>query len=259
MLLNYLGHAISSFNAWRFEYDPFFSYEGMENIQDTTGWTKGRIGAVYLAPPLTGLFFSVVALALFYLSDNKKTHLRTFLFWMSLNGFMLYYSYIITGILSAGSGTSQFYTGFVGYHAWLYWDTKTSMLALALQALVSLPFALLFARPILELNFSGAILPKSKGKLNIFLNAAGIPFLMGCVLVLLLTFPMDMAYQSVRMVSYLPVFLLCVTAMTFWKSKSFAYLKAGLSLPPQWVLLTTVAALVFLGRFVLSVKVERFF
>lgn len=253
ILVSYTGYCWSASNAWDVGYSPSFSYEGMENLVSTSGWTLKKVAWVYLAPPLWGLLIAFLGLIMFNLSDSRNTHLQTFLFWLSVNGFMLYFSYVITGILSGQNYSSKFFTGFAGVYGWLEWSKAKATAILCLQGLVSLPFVLFYSKPVLQLNFSRLLATRKNGKPMIFFHVVLLPFLLGCLLLISATFPMDMNYQLVRLMSYSFVFVTMALGMGLHKAKYITIVKGGIK-PLSTTLLSLLTLGLVLSRFVLGMK-----
>ncbi|MBL4586109.1 MAG: hypothetical protein JKX84_03500 [Flavobacteriales bacterium] len=256
ILVAYTAYAWSTSNAWDVGYHPSFSYNGMENLIDTTGWTVEKIAWVYLAPPLWGLMISVFSLIAYHLIDPIQTNLRTFLFWLSLNGFVLYFSYVLTGILSGQVYTSKFFTGFVGFYSWLKWSKGTIYGILVIQLFLSLLYSFLYSKPILQLNYSRLLASRKQGKLIIFLNVAFVPYLFGTLLIIMATFPMNLNYQSVRIIAFLLVLAACLLGIGFHRAKYISIVKGGLKPSGLLTLIFGVAALILLSRFLLSQSVK---
>jgi hypothetical protein len=257
MAVNYSSHAWSTAHAWDIGYRPLFSYDGMDVLKNTTGWSVHRVAWVYLAPPLWGLLVSLVSLASFNFVEGKSTHVRTILFWFAVNGFLLFFSYQITGILSGQDYGSKLFTGFVGYYSWLLWDEPKIYGVLTFQTVVSLAIPLLFSKGMLQLNHSRQLAAKSKSKVLIFLHVMVVPAFVGCVIVAISTFPMDFGYQSIRMMCLVPILLVALLGLVFYKAKHISISKGGLSSVSMAVVVVFILTL-FASRFVLSVSVEPF-
>lgn len=257
MAVNYTAHAWSAANAWDIGQRPLFSYDGMEVLKDTVGWNVHRIAWVYLAPPLWGLLVSLVSLAAFSYVEGTNTHVRTILFWFSVNGFLLFFSYQITGILSGQDYGSVLFTGFVSYYSWLFWSEPKIYGVLTFQTVVSLAYPVLFSKGILQLNYSRLLAAKNNSKIIIFLHIIVVPAVVGCVIVAISTFPMDFGYQFIRMCCLLPVLLAALLGMAFHKAKHISISKGGLGSVSIAVVVVFIL-LLFASRFVLSVPVEPF-
>jgi hypothetical protein len=257
ILLSYTGHAWSTANAWDYGHHPQFNYNGMEVLVGTRGWTPLRIAWVYVVPPLWGLFVSVFALMAFRLVEGTKTHLRTFLFWLSLNGYLLYLSFIVTGIMSGQDYGSKLFTGFVSYYSWVDFGRAEIFGLLTIQLVFSLSYALLLSRPVLQLNHSRLLAAKNNGKPVIFLNVVVVPYLIGIVLVALTTFPMDATYQVIRMFTFFPVLIVMFLGIGLHKAKYINITKGGLR-TVSTVGVIILFALVLLSRFGLRIMVNPF-
>lgn len=257
MAVNYSAHAWSTANAWDLGHRPLFSYDGMDVLKNTSGWSVYRIAWVYVTPPLWGLMISLVSLAAFNYIDGTSTHVRTILFWFAVNGFLLFFSYQITGILSGQDFTSKLFTGFVSYYSWLFWGKTKIYGVLTFQTIVSLAYPLLFSKGILQLNYSRLLAAKNNGKIIIFLHIVVVPVVVGCVIVAISTFPMDFGYQVVRMMCLLPVLLVSLLGMSLYKAKHISIAKGGLG-SVSIVAVALLMLALFASRFVLSVPVEPF-
>ena len=227
----------------------------MDNLVATTGWTLRKVAWVYLAPPIWGLIISILGLVGIYASDSRNTHLQTILFWISMNGFVLYLSYVVTGIMSGQNFSSKFFTGFAGVYGWLEWSDAKATAILCIQGLVSLGFALLLSKPILQLNFSRLLATRKMAKPMIFIHIVLFPFLIGCAFVILTTFPMDLHYQAVRLMCYPLVFLIALLGMNLYKAKHITIVKGGLK-PFSAMTLSILLGLLLLSRFGLELKVD---
>lgn len=252
ILLSYTGHAWSTSNAWDVGYRPMFSYDGMDNLLNTTGWTVAKIGWVYLAPALWGMLVSIFALAGFHATDPRQTHTRTLLFWLSLNGFLLFYSYIVTGIFSGEEYASKYFTGFIAFYSWLEWETGTMFGILSIQAMVFLGYALLYSKPILQLNHSRYLASRSNGKIIVFMRVMFLPFLLGSILVAMATFPMDLGYQAIRLGCYIPIMLVIFIGIGFYKAKHINIVKGGLKHRSLTTCLAAMLLTILISRLILS-------
>ncbi|MCF8277903.1 MAG: hypothetical protein K9J17_14310 [Flavobacteriales bacterium] len=257
ILVSYVSHAFSTANAWDVGYRPNFSYDGMDDLRGTTGWTPFRIGWVYLAPPIWGLAISIFALICFRFIDGRQAHLRTILFWLAVNGYLLYFSYIISGLLSGMDYGSPLFSGFVGFYSWLDWEKPKVIGVVIIQLIISIPFALLFSKGVLQLNYSRLLAAKNNGKPVIFLHVFIIPIAIGAVLIALSTFPMDLGLQVIRLLSFLPVVIVVFLGLGLHKAKHISIVKGGLrnvSIAGAIVLVS----LLLLSRFGLQVSVQPF-
>ncbi len=257
IFVHYLGHAISTANAWDLGHRPLFSYDRMDNLAGTTNWTVARIAWVYLAPPLWGLLLSILSLIAFRLTQGKQTHVKTLLFWLSINGFLMYFSYLVTGILSGQDYSSTMFTGFASYYGWLEWSSAKIYGILSIQMIVSLPFAILFSKGVLQLNYSRLLAAKNNGKTLIFLTVVILPFFIGSLLIAVTTFPMDMGYQAVRLLCFIPIFIVMFLGMGFHRAKHISIVKGGLR-PVPLIGLILLIALLLASRFGLQVSVQPF-
>ena len=79
-----------------------------------------------------------------------------------------------------------------------------------------------------------------------------IPLVLGCMFVLLCTFPMALNYQVVRILCCLPVLGLFLMALQYVEYQGLVIVKGGLVKRPYWQL-----AIVLLMLFVLSEAVLR--
>lgn len=119
VFLTYLSYAVVAINASILGYAPYLTFNGVDNLAQTTGWSIKRIAFVYLSAPLSGLAISVLSYYWYVGTNHKKSHLQQLFFWLSLNGFVLFYSYLLTGLLSVGEYSSRYFTGFVAFLSWL--------------------------------------------------------------------------------------------------------------------------------------------
>ncbi|MFC2176523.1 hypothetical protein ACFLR1_06110 [Bacteroidota bacterium] len=255
ILTSYSSHAWSTANAWAFEYRPLFSLDGMQSLMDTKDWNPQKIAQVFLAPPLWGLFLSVVSLLAYYWVDLKHGQIRLFLFWLSLNGFILYYSNLISGLLSYQVYTSKFFTGFVSYYAWLFWGKHQINLTLILQGILSLPYAVLYSKLILQQNHFRRLASGNSARRDIFVSVILVPFVLGVSLVLMASFPMDIKFQLVKFLSFFPVFLVMYIGLFIYAPQQIYVVKRKLIANAfLWVLMASLV-LIVISRVVLSIKI----
>lgn len=232
ILLSYTSHGWSASNAWDVGFHPQFSYDGMESLAGTGGWTVNKIAWVYLAPPLWGLIVCLFSLVAFTAIEGTNVHLRTLLFWFSVNGFLLYLSYVVMGIISGQDYGSKLFTGFVAFYSWLLWSKGKIYGILIVQLIISLAFPLLFSKPILQLNYSRLLASKSNGKPIVFTNIFILPVTIGIVLIGLATFPMDFRYQLIRMGTLMPIAIVALLGLVLHKAKHISIVKGGLKPVP---------------------------
>jgi hypothetical protein len=254
-ILNYSSHFWSAFNSWQIGFSPSFSYNGMDRILPSTAWSAKRIAFVYLAPSFWGLFSSAVGFIGFTKTDGLRTHLRTLFFWLFFNGFLLYFSYLVTGILSGIDYASDFFTGFAGFYTWLEWPKSTILGIIMFQIITGLAFSLVFPPLILKLNHSRKINSQRSGKWMVLMNVFIIPMLLGSILVLVATYPMSLSYQLVRILSCLPILGVCILAFKHVKYSGITFAKGGLSHRPYWQLAMATLLLIVLCRFLFSISI----
>ena len=257
ILISYLGDAISAMSAWSVGFHPTFSYDGLQDMTSTSGWTVGKVRKVCLSPPLLGMFISIVALIWFQITAPERTHRRTLLFWISVNGFLLYYSYLFTGLLCTDYHRSQFYDGFVAYYSWLHWDKDGIPIILTAQAALSLIYVLLFLGPIKKLNYSNSLFLQKHGKMVVLLNVLFLPFIAGVLMVLLSTFPMNMEYQLIRISSFIPVLTVCVLGINYGSPSQHFIIRGGMKPRPKMLLIFLSIVLLVIVRTVLSLDVGK--
>jgi hypothetical protein len=258
IFLNYLGHAWSTANAWNFGYTPLFSYEGIDSLLGTTGWSAKKIGIIYLMPPLLGIIVLILGLFGINRSRTGQQHLKTFLFWLSVNGLLLYASYISTGFVSGLDTNSKYFTGFVGYYAWLYWKNQTIFGVLALQWFLCIPIILYLSRLALKLNYSNSIFSLTNGKRIVWMNVVAAPFLIGSIIVAIATFPMDLGYQLIRLLSFIPIMVIMLLAMQLQSAKEIQIYKGGMRAVPIAYVSVAILILILISRTVLSLRCEPF-
>lgn len=256
ILLTYLSYAIVAINAKILGYSPYLTFNGVDNLAQTTGWSIKRIAFVYLSAPLSGLVISILSYYWYVGTDHKKSHLQQFFFWLSLNGFVLFYSYIITGLLSVGNYSSRYFTGFVAFFSWLEWS-DAAIYGVQLAMLVLFVFyANRYAWPILKSSYSRQLLSRSNGRTLIFTNLVVLPFAFGSVMVFAATFPMDFMYQIVRLFSYAMVFLIMLWSVSNRTKQVGRIQKGGMRyFSPLW-LLALLGGLILISRFLLTYEVK---
>lgn len=255
IFLNYTAHAWSTSNAWDIGLYPLFSYDGMDSLAGTVGWSVNRIAWVYLAPPLWGLILSFFALIAFTAIEGRNVHTRTILFWFAVNGYLLYFSYIIMGIFSGQDYGSDMFEGFVAFYSWLLWSKGKIYGILIVQGVVSLAFPLLFSKGVLQLNYSRLLASKHNGKPIVFMNIFVLPAMVGFVLIALATFPMDFKYQIIRMGTLIPLGIITLLGLALHKAKHISIVKGGLK-PVPIVGLIVLVVMLLASRFILQISVQ---
>ncbi|MFM1874913.1 MAG: hypothetical protein RL266_650 [Bacteroidota bacterium] len=256
IIIAYTGHAWSTSNAWDIGLYPKFNYDGMQSLAGTGGWNVNRIAWVYLAPPIWGLLISAFALVASSVIEGKNVHVRTILFWLAFNGYLYYFSFVVTGILSGQDYGSKLFTGFVAFYSWLLWPKAKIYGLLVFQVIISLVYPLLFSKSILQLNYSRLLASKTGiGKQIVFLHIFTLPIAVGMILVVLSTFPMDFKYQLVRFACILPIGIVAALGMSLHKAKHISIVKGGLK-PVPVLGLVLLIALLLLSRFGLQLMVK---
>ncbi len=252
--LHYIGHAWSTSNAHLEGYTPLFSYNGMDSLLGTTGWSARKIGFIFLMPPLTGIIALIVGLISLRLARIKHVHFRTFMFWLSLNGLLMYTSYVTTAYLSGINFNSKFFTGFVSLYAWFFWEDITIYGVLFAQTLVCIPILLYFGKLILSLNYSNSLLKQKNGRIIIWINVVVIPFAIGVVIVGAATIPMDFGYQLARIATFFPMSVIMVAGMHLFSTKNIVIIRGGMNGVSTAILITATVLLIVLTRTVLSMS-----
>ena len=252
--VHYIGHAWTTSNAHIEGYTPFFSYNGVDSLLGTTNWSAWKIGFIYLMPSLTGIIALVVGLVSLQLARTKQVHFRTFMFWLSINGLLMYSSYIATGYLSGLNFNSKFFTGFVGLYAWLYWEDLTIYGVLFFQALICLPIIFYLGKVVLSLNYSSSLLKQKNGRIIVWTNVVLIPFTIGVVIVIAATFPMDFGYQLVRIACFIPIAIAMAVGMQVISTENIAIVKGGMEGLPIIVWVIGTGVLILISRTLLSIS-----
>lgn len=245
IVLHYLGYAISYANAHYLGFEPAFSFEGLSSLRHTSGWGPRSIAFVYLAPAAFG--FGVSALALFaaFQLSTLRTHLRNFMFWLALNAYLLFYSFFFFGLIGVEHRLTDFYGSYAAVFDWLYWSHGSSYGVLAASSVVFLVVGLLFAPLILSFNHSQAITLHKRANSVIFSNIVLIPFLIGMMIVLVASFPMDVELLGVRVISAVPLLLVSFLSMRLIPDGNVLIVRGGLSrLPWSWASIVAVLLIV---------------
>lgn len=256
IILHYIGHAWSTANAWHYGYSPLFSYNGMDSLLGTTGWTARRTGIIHLMPPFVGFLGLVIGLISFHSISIRKTQARTFSFWLAFNGLLVYISYLVTGVLSGLSFSSEYFTGFVGFYAWLYWKDATIYGMLVLQFILCLPVIFMLSRMCLKLGYSKVSMKNAEGKIAAWINGIILPVVLGIIIIMAATFPMDFSFQAARIVTIVPIAGLLLFGLLLQSSNNINPLKGGIKPLPKTFIILGVAAIIFFSRTVLSLRIE---
>jgi len=255
LLVSYSGYLVQALNASVIGYDVIFSYEGVSISGGTSPWTAKRIAFVFLAPPLHGMLISWIGFALCHTFTFKYSHLRIFFFWLSINGFALFYSYFFTGILAFGNFYTKYFTGFAAFFAWLYLGKGTiTFLLLTFTALFTI-YPLLFGWLTLSFSHSSELMERKQGRKIIFLNVLVFPFITGIILVFITTYPLDKAFQVVRWLVYPIVFSIIYSWFLSIKHATAIVKKGGIENRSPWLLLLLMVIIILAGRFLLPVKI----
>ena len=255
VFFNYLGHLLTSVFAARFGYQVSFSYSGMDTLMHTTGWNVYRIAVVYVLPSVVCFFIGVVSYLLYRKTSTLKLHFRMFFVWLAFNGFTFYFSHILTGLFSGFEFNSKFFTAFVSLYAWLGWEGKKVISILVLQALFSAPFVYLLVRPFHELSYSNQLMV-SRSAVKKWREFLFFPIGFGAVIITLATFPMDVDFSVIRILSALLLSLFMLLFMNFRASGSYKIVKGGFVKTPKLIIGSAIIALVLFCQFVLSVQLE---
>lgn len=253
-LISYLGYAISAFNAAYLGYNAGFSLSGIDSLKDTTGWSVQKVAFVYVVPPLFALLTSGVALIAFHYVKSQKIHLRSLLFWVSFNGFLYYLSYIATGVASGYRFDSKFFTGFVGFYAWLGWDSNRAIAVLLVQFLISTPFVILFVKPCYSLSYSNRLLI-SRDNWHKFSSLLLIPIVVGILLVVLSSYPIDKEYQLIRLSSALVVAGIMYLFFNVFSTGNLKLVQGGLASKTYIGVFMLIVILVLSTRFLLTIRI----
>lgn len=180
--INYITHGISAFFAWNRGYTPNFSLNGLSSLAGTTGWCGRFIAEVFASAPIAAFFISIIAWWLFTITNRFQTHLRTFILWVSLAAFIVYYGHVLAGIAYMATGISKLFMGFVAMYTWARWETETITTVLILQAILSLAIPLLFVPHISKLSYSRNLFETEHSKNRLFLIVYLYPASFGVVL-----------------------------------------------------------------------------
>lgn len=201
-----------------------------------------------------GLFLSIVALLLFRYVKSQKVHLRSILFWVSFNGFLYYMSYIITGAASGYRFDSKLFTGFVGYYAWLGWESERATGILIVQFLISIPYAILFVKPCYALSYSNRLLV-SRDTWHKFSSLLLVPVTVGVVFVMVACYPIDKQYQLIRLACALVIIGVMYVFFNVFSTGNLKVVQGGLAGKSYWMVVFFMIILVLSSRFILTVRI----
>ena len=252
ILLTYLGYLALALNAAYLGYEPSLSFDGVEGLTDTRGWSVKRIAFVYLAPPLIGLLASIFGHYKYSVTDHKKSHWQNFYFWLSVNGFVLFYSYLASGLIAVGNFNSKYFVGFVSFFSWLKWDNKLITAVLLLLCLAFAFYARRYGWPVTKSFYSRKLLKKRVGRNIMFVNIVVLPWLIGTLLVSAATFPMDLLFFAIRTCCYVVVFLMILWRINNKRKKVGKIIRGGMTYRSPLLWLVLVAFLVVLSRTLLT-------
>ena len=257
ILLSYFDHVIAAINARILGYHPVFNYDVLKNLSPTSGWSPKRIAFVYLSGPLLGLIISWISAFGYNLAGVAHSHLKLFLYWLSLNGFVLFFSYLITGILSFSNYTSIFFTGFSLWFNWLFWDnTAITMLLIILSGVFGIFYPFFFWRQTLRNGYSGRLLEQQFGRVISFINTAVLPVLTGSLIILGATLPMNWQYQLIRLACVLITLLIILLWIAIFRFAPVKVRKGGIEYYSPVFLLIGIGVLLLLARLVLSWQIS---
>lgn len=256
ILISYSGYLVQSINASVLDYDVKFSYDGVAISGGTSPWTLKRISFVFLASPFLGMLFSMIGFAFCNKLSRNKSHLRIFFFWLSINGFAFFYSYFFTGILAFGNYYTKYFTGFVAFLAWLYLSKGViTFILLTLTALFAI-YPVIFGWLTLSVSYSSLLQDRKGGRKIIFRNVIILPYLLGLILIIAATYPLDNVYHLVRWLVYPIIFAVIYLWFTKKKIAAAIVVKGGLANRSQRLLLLLSIMLILAGRFLLPIIIE---
>lgn len=255
VFLHYFGYVISCINAHYLGFEPTVNYEGLSSLRHTTGWGPKSIAFVYLAPAAFGFLVFLASAFLCFKLPPPKTHFRNIMFWIAFNAYLLFYSYFFIGIVGVEYRLSDFYASYASVFDWLYWSPETSKVVLGFFALISLVGGFVFSPLILSFNHSQSLVGVRGGDRVVFTNVVLIPLTIGIALLLLATFPMDIKFHAVQILSVIPLLVVSWLGMKLVTEGSIMIVKGGLDKQPLWKVVVMALVLVFIGQFVLGVPV----
>lgn len=259
IFLNYIGYAIQALCAWYLGYTPYFSYEGVDpSLKDEAGWSTKRIIFVFLSGPLFAFVLSFISFYWYRGIDHKRSHLRQLYFWLSLNSFVYFYSFIITGLMAVGDFESfYFFRGFVAVFSWFEWKDAVVYGVLIAMAILFVFYARRYSKPILKTSYSTKLLKRTNGRAIVFLNSLVVPYLLGVIIIFIVTQSYDLVLFAVRICCYLIVFLIMFWGIINRRKKIGKVKKGGLTyISPLWFILS-LAILYAIGYYWLGEQVGR--
>jgi hypothetical protein len=255
ILISYSGYAIQSLNAAFLDYNVIFSYDSFQISGGIAPWSVKRIAFVFLAGPIFGLLVSWFAFFICNKIEFKYSHLRLFFFWLSINGFAMFYSYFFTGLLAFGNYYTKYFTGFAAFLAWLYLEKGTITLILLVVTILFTAYPLLYGWLTLSNSYSIELLEEKKGRKNVFINVIVLPFITGIILIVGATYPLDFEYQVVRWMVYPIIFFIIYLWLVSIKHSSAIIKKGGIEYRSPFLLLTISSAFLLFGKYILSLKI----
>lgn len=256
ILVTYSCYVVQAANALYLNYDVILSYNGVKISGGDSPWNLKRIAFVFLASPLSGLFFSLLGSLSHANISIKHTHLKLFFFWLCINGFAVFYSYIFTGLLSFGHFSSPYFTGFAAFLSWQYLKQETVMLLLLIFGILVSFYTLTFGVKTFTQSYSGMLLETQKGRIVVLLNILIIPFIVGLALVVAITYPMDFNYLIIRMLCYPLIFTGIFVWVQFNPHVSCFIKKGGMQYRSYLILIILTAALSALAKFILPLQIH---
>lgn len=257
VLMNYLSSGVSALFAWSLDFTPHFSLNGLSSLAGTSGWCGTYVAMVFATAPIFAIAVSLVAWIAFSLASPFQTHFRTFLFWLAVVGFIIYYGHIVAGLIYLATGIPRLFMGFVAMYTWARWETETITAVLIIQAALSLIWPLLLVPRTAEFSPSTLLLdPTNQSRLFLFVFAT--PLLVGSALMLAASFPLNLHYLVIQLFVCSIVAAIGYMGFLIFQNPTLQVVKGGLTARSSVFYIALIVGLIAFARLALSIPIKSF-
>lgn len=201
IILTYLHWVVMALVGNVFKFDAFVYYFGIKFILVNEIWTRFKVTFIYSSAPL---FLLVAGLfGLYFYSRLKKfpTLLNVLFLWFFVIGSGMFCAQGVISCLGAGEYNSPYYQGFTVVYAW--WRIPEAGVYL-----LSIPFSVLliyfsanYGRLFLIFAYSYTKVNKLNRRRKYFIEVAMVPYLIGCLITSVVTFPMNIFVHAVYLLT----------------------------------------------------------
>jgi hypothetical protein len=193
-------YLVTALMAKLFGFDATAYYFGVKLYKNKLSWGRLNISFIYGVGTLFLLVTGLFSTYLFYKFKHKMYVLLLIPLWGMVIGGSMFAAQGIIIALGEGEYNSPFYQNLSVVASWLRLPLVICYLMGIPFLLAGIVFSLFYAKPFMTLAYSYSKVNNTKRKNKFFLETMLLPYLLGSIIVLIFTFPLNIWITLVYLV-----------------------------------------------------------